>query len=222
MFSDTVANVTLCISALAGFVYSLIKVFGHRKSLYLKMVGCALGCLFLERLSTMVEIIVSSEMPDLFHVSTFGNIGYSMFMFSANYGTINSLTDDGSAALSKYRLRACLAPLLFAIAAIIILISPANISVSIPCAIEVLFMGATAYYDFKAVIIPERYMGLLSSLTEFHILSLIMFLCLMNENVLWCYDIKSPALWALSYLPMYVILPTIMPVLVGGMNKWKA
>ena len=101
MFSDTVANVTLCISALAGFVYSLIKVFGHRKSLYLKMVGCALGCLFLERLSTMVEIIVSSEMPDLFHVSTFGNIGYSMFMFSANYGTINSLTDDGSGALSK-------------------------------------------------------------------------------------------------------------------------
>jgi hypothetical protein len=199
----------------------MIKVYKGNKSLYLKMVGCALGCLFLERISTMVEIIVTAELPDLFQVSTFGNIGYSMFMFSANYGTFDSLTDDGSAALSKYRRMAWLAPLLFAFAAVIILISPANLTRSIPCAIEVLCLGATAYYDYKAVIIPDRYTGILSSLTPFHILSLIMALCLMNENIIWCYDVTLDILWALSYLPMYLIMPAITPVLVGGMNKWK-
>lgn len=221
-FYDIIANGTLCLSAFAGFLYSLIKVFRKRRSLYLKMVGCALGCLFLERLSSIVEIIVTAELPDLFQVSTFGNIGYSLFIFSSNYGTFDSLIDDGSPALSKYRHRAFHAPLLFIAAAVIILISPANLSRSIPCAIEVLFMGATSYYDYKHLIVPDKYAGIMTSLQPFHILSLIMSFCLMNENILWCYDVQADPLWALSYLPMYIIMPAMMPVLVGGMNKWKA
>jgi hypothetical protein len=186
------------------------------------MVGCAMGCLFLARLSSIVEIIVTGDLPDLFQVSILGFIGYSLFIFSANYGTFDSLVDDGSDDLTKYRRKAYLAPLLFILTAVIILFSPAHLSLRIPCAIEVLFMGATSYYDYKHVIIPDHYMGILKSFKPFHILSFIMSICLMAENILWCFDVSFLPAWAIVYIPMYVISILLMPVLVGGMNRWKA
>ena len=181
-----------------------------------------MGCLFLARLSSIVEIIVEGNLPDLFQVSILGFIGYSLFIFSANYGTFDSLVDDKSQMLTKYRRKAYFAPLLFILGAVIIVFSPAHPSLRIPCAIEVLFLGATSYYDYKHTIIPNRYMGILKSFKPFHILSFIMSACLMVENILWCYNVTFLPAWAVVYIPMYVISLLLMPVLVGGMNKWRA
>lgn len=181
-----------------------------------------MGCLFLARLSSVIEFIVSGDLPDLFQVSILGFIGYSLFIFSANYGTFDSLADDGSDMLAKYRRRAYLAPAMFLVAALILFFSPAHLSLSIPCAIEVLFLGATSYYDYKHVLIPKHYLGILKSFKPFHILSFIMSICLMAENILWCYDVTFMPAWAIIYIPMCVISLLLMPVLVRGMNRWRA
>ena len=104
-------NGLLCLGALIGFIYSLVKFFRPKKALYKKMVGCALGCLLIERLYEIVQYVVAGDLPQLFQVGTFGNIGCYMFLFSANYGAIDSLIDDGSEELKKYRLAAFAAPL---------------------------------------------------------------------------------------------------------------
>ena len=41
---EIICNSLLCLGALVGFIYSLIKFFKPKKALYKKMVACALGC----------------------------------------------------------------------------------------------------------------------------------------------------------------------------------
>jgi hypothetical protein len=129
---------------LVGFIYSLIKFFKPKKALYKKMVACALGCLFIERLYEIVQYVIVGDLPQLFEVGTFGNIGCYMFLFSANYGAIDSLIDDKSAELKKYRLAALAAPLIAVAAAVFIMLSPSNPGRKITCAIEQLFVGTSA------------------------------------------------------------------------------
>lgn len=47
---DLFSSSLLCFSALVGFVYTLVRFFRPGQALYKKMVACALGCLFIERL----------------------------------------------------------------------------------------------------------------------------------------------------------------------------
>lgn len=218
---DFIGNAVLCAGALLGFVYSLFKFFHPKKALYKKMAGCALGCLFIERLYGIVQYLVVGDLTEYFQLGTFGNIGCFLFLFSANYGAIDSLIDDGSAEIKKYRLRALAAPAVTIAAAIAILLSPSNPGRTITCAVEELFVGASAYYSLKNLIIPKKFSDFLSDLRAFHILSLVLAAGVTIENVLWCYRVVYQPAWIVPYLILLVPLLTLAPALERGTKQWK-
>ncbi len=219
---DLISSSLLCFAALLGFVYGMIRFFRPRQALYKKMVTCAIGCLFIERLYGIVQILVAGDVPHLFQIGTFGNIGCYMFLFSANYGAIDSLIDDRSAALKKYRYAALAAPAVAVGIGIVLLLSPSGPGRTITCAIEELFTGASAYYSLKHLLIPKKHMDFLSSLKPFHALCLLLAVGLTTENVIWCYQITVEAVWAVPYTLLFFTMPAIAPVLERGIRKWRA
>lgn len=186
------------------------------------MVACAIGCLFLERLYAISQFVVTKELPVLFQIGTFGSIGCFMFLFTANFGTFDSLVDDGTPALKKYRFAAFAAPLLFVAAGVIIVLSPANPGIDVTCAIEELFMGAAAYFSFKNLIIPNNLAGIFSSLKLFHLLSILLAVFMTAENILWCYDVQNSLIWIIVYVLIFLAVPALPVVLDKGVKKWKA
>ena len=185
------------------------------------MVGCALGCLFIERLYEIVQYVVAGDIPQLFQVGTFGNIGCFMFLFSANYGAINSLIDDGSAALKKYRLTALAASAVYVAAAVFILLSPSDLGRKISCAFEVLFAGASSYYSIKLLIIPKKYSDFLSGLRAFHFVSLVLAVGVTVEDLIWCYQVSVQAIWYIPYAILLAAMLTLAPALERGTKQWR-
>ena len=58
---DLISSSLLCFAALLGFVYGMIRFFRPRQALYKKMVTCAIGCLFIERLYGIEQILVAGD-----------------------------------------------------------------------------------------------------------------------------------------------------------------
>lgn len=214
-------NSLLCLGALTGFVYSLVKFFRPKKAMYKKMVGCALGCLFIERLYEIVQYVVVGDLPQLFQIGTFGNIGCFMFLFSANFGAIDSLIDDRSDELKKYRLAALAAPAVALIAAAAILISPSYPGRKIACAVEVLFAGASSYYSLKHLIIPKKYSDFLSGMRAFHITSLVLAAAVALEDIIWCYQVRVQAAWYIPYAVLLFAMLALAPALERGTKQWR-
>ena len=218
---DILCNAFLCIAALIGFVYSLVKFFKPKQAMYKIMVGCALGCMFIERLYGIVQFFTVGDVPFGFQVGTFGTIGCYLFLFSANYGAMDSLVDDGSPELKKYRRIALIAPLITLLAAIGILFTRVSPGRNITCAIEGLFIGAAAYYSLKHLIIPTKYCDFLTGMRPFHILSLLMAAGSTFENVIWCEEVDSQLVWCVAYAMILVPLLTLAPALERGTKQWR-
>ena len=219
---DIIGNGILSLAALGSFIYSLVRFFKPRGALYKKMVGCALGCIFLERIYSIVQFIVAGELTEIFQIGSFGNIGCFMFLFSANYGAFNSLIDDRSETLKKYRRIALAAPVFFIAAGVVILLSPANLGRSISCFIEEVLMGLSCYYSLKFLIIPKEYADITTSLRPFHLLSLGLALIFTVENILWVYDPEGSQYWIIIYIVSFLFIVALAPVLHRGIKKWKA
>ncbi|MBQ4045503.1 MAG: hypothetical protein II627_03550 [Lachnospiraceae bacterium] len=218
---ELICNALLFFGALFGFIYSLVKFFKPKSALYLKMVGCALGCLFIERLYEIVQYVVAGDLAEGFIVGDVGNIGCFLFLLSANIGAIDSLVDDGSGMIKKYRLAALAAPAVTAAAAIAILFSPSHPARNITCAVEELFIGTSAYYSLKHLIIPKQYSDFLSGLRPFHLLSLILAVGITMENVFWCYQLNNQVLWFIPYVILLAAMLPLAPSLERGTKQWR-
>jgi hypothetical protein len=143
-----------------------------------------------------------------------------MFLFSVNYGALDTLIDDRSAKLKKYRWFAVLVTLVFDAAAVLILLSPSGTGFSILVAVEEIFIGASAYYSFKHLIFPKAYVDMLSSLRLFHILSLLLAVSRTAGNLLWCYRYEGIAGWIAPYILEWLVMLAIAPAMEWGTKKW--
>ena len=214
-------NTLLFLGALFGFVYSLIKFFKPKSALYLKMIGCALGCLFIERLYEIVQYVVAGDLAEGFIVGDIGNIGCFLFILAANIGAIDSLVDDGSEELKMYRLIAVAAPAVTVAAAIAIMLSPSHMARNITCAVEELFIGASAYFSLKHLVLPKKYSDFLSGLRAFHLFSLMLAFGITIENVFWCYQLNIQVIWFIPYAILLASMLALAPSLERGTKQWR-
>lgn len=218
---ELVCNALLFVGALFGFVYSLVKFFKPKSAMYLKMVGCALGCLFIERLYEIVQYVVAGDLAEGFIVGDVGNIGCFLFLLSANIGALDSLMDDGSEELKKYRVIAVAAPAVTVAAAVAIMFSPSHMARNITCAVEELFIGASVYYSLKHMIIPKKYSDFLTGLRAFHLFSLILAGGITMENIFWCYQLNIQAIWFIPYAILLAAMLALAPSLERGTKQWR-
>ena len=108
-------NMWIFICSLIGSVYGFKTFFKPKKALYLKMITCGIVCLMFSRLFYVIYLLTQGELNRGFDIGVFGIIGSFMFLFSANYGQMDGLVDDGSKEFVETRITALIAPMVIVI-----------------------------------------------------------------------------------------------------------
>ena len=211
-------NLAVFICTTIGFVYGISRFFKRVKAMYLQIIVCALGCMMLGRLFRVVMMVTEGGIPRGFHVGVLGTIGSFRFFFSANFGQMDHLLDDGAKDKRKYRLLALLAPAVIAAGYIPIVLSDSSLEYKIVCAVVVLFIMQASYFNLKHIIMPDVELGIVGSIRNYNILALVYALLSMAEMTLWISG-NPAALWFIYTLLCFVSL-ALVPVLERGVKKW--
>ena len=107
-------NLWILVCSLVGGIYGQCHFFKKGKALYLQMITASVICLMFARLFQVVHILTQNDLETNFYIGLLGTAGSFMFLFSANYGQMDRLVDDGTSKFTKTRIIACLAPITLA------------------------------------------------------------------------------------------------------------
>ena len=181
-----IANIIVCICAFIGFIYGMIKFFKPRKAVYAQMIALAVGCVAFGRLYQVVRLLTGGDMFNGFQLGVFGVIGSLLFLFSANFGAMDSLADDKSGEFIKYRLISLVAPAAALVLYILFVwFTDLPRSVKIASALVTVFVMQASYFHLKHLIFPDVDLGIIKCLKLYNLLALIYtFLCMAEMVVI--------------------------------------
>lgn len=208
---------TLC--ALAGFLYGLHQFFGRKRILYMQMIVLGVGCAMMGRFLETLLIFAEDELPVGFHIGVLGIIGSFLFFFTANYGQMDSLVDDGSKKFLKYRLIGLIAPAFFLLLFVVyLLMTGFNENTSV-YASETAAVCIASYYNLKHLVIEDVDFGIIRSIRGYNLLALIYgFLCMSQMIV---FSLRVPdVIIVISYVLLSIVMLIFIPVLARGVKKW--
>lgn len=212
-------SLTVTISAGIDFVYGLFRFFRNESASYVRMIVLGVGCAMLGRLFATLLYLVNGELFDGFNVGMLGIIGSFLFFFSANFGQMDSIVDDGSPKFRKTRIIALAAPLTVAILWCVIFAVYGFNEATVWGGIEALFLAMASYYHLKHLIIEDVGVGLIKSIRSYNLLALVYAaLCLM-EVIVECLELPAYGPITVCVLECAVLIAFI-PVLERGMKKW--
>ena len=213
------ANIITCVCAFAGFIFGIAKFYGGKKALYAQMITFAVGCMAFGRLYQVIRIITGQEILGRFQLGLLGVVGSLVFLYSANFGLMDSLADDGSKEYRKYRIIPVAAPavaaLLFAAFVVFSDTSVFNIGVA---AVITLFVAQASYFNLKHLIFPDVDFGVINCLKLYNLLALIFeFLCI--AEIIAC-ALENGIAAIVTGVLMGIVLIAITPAVERGIKKW--
>jgi len=214
-----IANIITCVCAFTGFVYGIVKFFRPRKAVYAQMITLAVGCMAFGRLYQVVRLLTGGSIIDEFQLGILGVIGSLMFFFSANFGAMDSLADDGSKQFLKYRLISLAAPVTLAVIYLaFILFGEASVLAKITGAVITVFAMQASYYNLKHLIFPDVDFGVIRCLKTYNLLALLYSLACVAEAV--AISRSSETATFIICIITGLIVINIVPTAARGMKKW--
>ena len=174
MTAEVIANLIVLSSSFIAFLYGTFSILIKKMPLYLKMVVLAMACMVISRGYILLQYLVKGEEPDVFHVGMLGLMGCFLFLFSANYGMIDGLVDDGSIEFLKIRVLSWIAPAV-AVGAFILLCSFDNIdSKLVTYSVVMFFVALASRYHFKHLIFPDVEYGVVRAIRGYNAVALLL------------------------------------------------
>ena len=221
MTLELAMNIFIFICSLIGSAYGLFNFFREKKALYLKLVTCGVMSLMFSRLYQVIFLTTQGNLNRGFHIGLLGIIGSFMFFFSSNFGTLDSLLDDGTKTFRKYRLIALAAPAAFILMYILFFLT-AEISQMWKILGGVLtFMAAlSTYFNLKHLLFPDVDFGVVKCLRLYNFLVLLYSLSVYIECVGLSRD--NEVLTLICCIFNGLITVAMMPSIVRGLKKWRA
>ncbi|MBQ6419503.1 MAG: hypothetical protein IJK02_00355 [Clostridia bacterium] len=212
-------SLALTICAGIGFGYGLYRFFRDESALYVRMIVFAVGCAMLGRLFETLLILVNGSLTNGFHVGMLGIIGSFLFLFSANFGQMDSIVDDGSKRFFKTRLISFSAPLVILAIWGAIAVSKGLNKTTIPLGVEALLIAQASYFHLKHLIIEDVSFGLIKAIRSYNLLSLVYAVLCMTEMLVKSFNIPVFATVIVN-VGQCVVLLVFIPVLERGVKKW--
>ncbi len=214
------ANIIVCAFALCGFIRGGVEFFRPRKAMYGKMITIAMLCIIIGRLFNIIRLLSGGNLNEHFQLGFLGIIGSIMFFFSANYGAIDSIVDDGTKTFFKYRMIGLVAP-----AVVVLLYFPlfltGDISLRwrIQAAVLVLFEALSSYFHLKHLVMPDVEFGVVKGLKPYNLFALLY----MVSSVIECFALSrgNAKLTFASCLLSAIFILSMMFMTIRGLNRWK-
>ena len=214
-----IANSFTCLCAFVGFVYGFIKFFKPKKAGYAQMITLAVGSVAFGRLYQVVRLLTGGKIVDQFQLGMLGIIGSLLFIFSANFGLMDRIADDGSKRFLKYRLIPLAAPAV-SLAFYIIFVFFADVSrfAKIAGAIITVFVMLASYYNLKHFIFPDVEYGIICCLKLYNLLSLLYSFFCITEMIAVSRGLEI--ITAIVGVIMGALLIAIVFSVERGIKKW--
>ena len=212
-------NIIVLAAAMVGFIYGILRFLKPHKALYPQMITLGVGCIAFGRLYQIVRLATGGRIMGEFQLGFLGAIGSLAFFFSANFGTIDGIADDGSKKFRKSRMTALLAPA----AALILYVAFILFAEYTPFAkfggaVLVFFVMQTSYFNLKHFLLPDVDYGIVNCLKEYNLTVLFYsFLCIAEFIAL--YSGHSVSEFVISIL-MGITVICIVPMVSKGVKKW--
>ncbi len=214
-----IANIFALVFAMVGFIWGGVLFLRPKKALYAQMITLALGCIAFGRLFNIIRLLTEGTITKDFQLGFLGMAGSLMFFISSNYGSIDSLIDDGSKKFRQYRLISSLAPVIF-IALYIAFFPFSKIPLlwKILGGLLTLFLVFSSYFHLKHLVFPEVDYGIVKFLRPFNMMALLYDLALMME----CMAMSRERMTMMIYFTVLtgVFILFLMPMLVMGVKRW--
>ena len=208
---------TLC--ALFSFAFGLRWYFGRKIPLYAVMIIFGSGCAMLGRMFETMLLLIKHEIQSGFNVGLLGVLGSFMFFLAANYGTMDSLVDDGSKGIWKYRLIALAAPAGIFVLYFFFLKRVGFGPDAIVNGVLSLVIMLASYFHLKHLIIPDVEDGIIHHIRLYNLLALIYALLCMHEIMFEAIHVAD-IVWYCLYAAFCVIYVLFVPVLYRGVKRW--
>ena len=214
-----IANIITCLGALGGFIYGAFRFFQPGTAAYPQMITLAADVVAMGSLYRVIRIFTIGDTSQYFHLGILATAGSLLFLFTANLGAMDSLVDDRSPELRKYRIIPFAAPIaIVALYLILILFTDQPLIFKIIAGVISALAGAASYFNLKHLIIPDVDFGVVRCLRQYNLLALVYeFLC-MAELIIQSRD--SGAATLVTGILMGVIWPLIILATDRGVRKW--
>ena len=200
-----------------GFL-SGIRYLNTRKALFASMIVQGVICIALGRLFQCALLWTGGSLTGHFQLGSLGTMGAFAFFFSANFGQIDSLVDDGSKTFRKYRIIALVVQLYVVVMAAIIVMSPASLAYKISCGIVCWIIGAACYFHIKHLLIPDVDYGVVRCLRRYNALAIALSVLSMLEMIALAW--KADILLYVSGVGLCAVTLALVPVMDRGVKKW--
>ena len=213
-----IENLAVMVCATVGFLTG-IPYLNTRKALYASMIVQGMICVVLGRLYQCALLFTGGSLTDNFQVGSLGVMGAFSFFFSANYGQIDSLVDDGEKTFRKYRLIALIGPAYVVSMLVPILLSPAAATFKISCVIISVMISMASYFHVKHLFIPDVDYGVVRCLRGYNALAVTLSVMCMWELI--ALALNSQWLLIVSGVGLCAAALTLVPVMDRGVKKWR-
>ena len=215
-----ISNLIACVCAFASFVYGTVKFFRPGKAMYAQMITLAVGCTAFGKLYQVVRLLTAGNLFNEFQLGLLGMIGSLVFLFSANYGVMDSLADDGSKKYLKYRLIALILPVAeIVLYVVFFLFGRFTVLIKVAAGAVTLFAAGTSYFNLKHLIFPDVDFGVIKCLKQYNVLALVFaFLCIAQVAA---YGFENEAAAMTVDIMTGVVMLAMTPLVGWGMKKWK-
>lgn len=202
-----------------AFGYGLWCFARKGPALYFQLLTFAVGCFMMGKLFCVLSLLSMGRLPYPFHMGYLGYLGCFAFLFSANYGQLDSIIDDGGNEIKKARMAGFLAPSILAVLLIILFLSDMEVINKGLLLIISLPALPGSYFNLKHLIAPDFDFVFLKVIRPCNVPILLIYLLSMtslffelNGFVLLA-DIGS-ILVSLSFITLIILAAR-------GHNKWK-
>ena len=212
-----IENLAVMVCATVGFLTG-IPYLNTRKALYASMIVQGMICVVLGRLYQCALLFTGGSLTDNFQVGSLGVMGAFSFFFSANYGQIDSLVDDGEKTFRKYRLIALIGPAYVVSMLVPILLSPAAATFKISCVIISVMIAMASYFHVKHLFIPDVDYGVVRCLRGYNALAVALSVLSMWELIALAQGSKLAL--TISGVGLCAVALTLVPVMDRGVKKW--
>ena len=212
------ANIIACVFSFAALIYGAAEFLKPQKALYGKMITLAMLCIVFSRLSNIVRIVTYGNLYDIFQLGFLGSIGSFLFFFSSNYGTINSMADDGSREYLKYRLIGLIAPVVtICVYFLVFWMGDVSVLWKVQGGMMMACVAPCSYFHLKHLIMPDVDFGIIKSLRPYNFFALLY----MISSVLECVALKdqNEILTLISCSLSGIFVLAMMVMTVNGLKK---
>lgn len=214
-----IANIITWLCAFFGFIYGAFVFFRPKKAVYAQIITLFAGCMSFGRLYQVIRLITIGDILRHFQIGVFGAFGGLLFLFSANFGVMDSVADDGSKAFMKYRLIPLVAPILVtALYVGFILIGDYPSISKIEAGMITAVACCASYYNLKHLIFPDMDFGVINCMKNYNLLALVFeFLCI-DEMI--AYSRGSEIGVLIINILMGAVLLAVVPAVEWGIKRW--